>query len=588
MAALTAAVSLLALASCSRPGSSGLTRVGIVPATLLTTESALGWAGIGLAVVAYQDLATSHKYVPLLVGNDSMARQAQAKYILRSTVETRNGKFVLTATLTDLATQKELSHASVEGMPVEGFVTLANQLMKRIDPGAGEFSTKNDNALAAYAQGLSTSNSQQKMAALGSAIEADPGFGLAYLTLMDSLNAQDQQQLSAIAGRADKFRTQFVPLDRARLDVVTRRLSGASPAEIGNAISAVLALSPGDVSSLMMLAQLRISENKPDEAMGRLREVLSLDATNLQARQLLAAALLNTRQEGEAIKTIEDLRALRPEDPNVARTLAEIQFSTGHIAEAEKTFRSTTEPSAAVGVAICRLLAGDPAGANMEVEKYAASRKGDPLLPFTRATFLAAEGERAKAIAMLTSTELAGPELHSVGLSQSAIYEAMAKNFAASKQLADAALPLATARVPKIFSIVASLVARGDESPAQFEALVQASPMDPNGKKITSGYGYFVAGRYDSALPLWQQLLQASPGDVHAQLMVAACENRLGKTAEAVKAAPRMFLPNFSGGDQFSLVTFGEMLRIKAATAQLAGDTKVAEQYNKLVAMYKL
>ncbi len=562
--------------------------MGIVPATLLTSDASLGWAGIGLGVVAYQDLATSHKYVPVLVNNDSMARQAQAKYILRSTVETRNGKYLLTATLTDLATQKDLAHAAVEGVPVEGFTTLANALIKRIDPGAGEFSTKNDNALAAYAQALSTSNGQQKMAALGSAIEADPAFGLAYLTLMDSLSAQDQQQLNAIAGRAAKFREQFVPLDRARLDLVTRRLSGASPTEIANAVSAVLALSPGDVPSLMMLAQARISENKPDEAIGRLREVLSLDATNLQARQLLAAALLNTRQEAEAIKTIEELRALRPDDPGAARTLAEIQFSTGHIADAEKTFRSSTDPAAPVGVAICRLLAGDPAGANMAVEKYAASRKGDPLLPFTRATFLAAEGERGKAIAMLTSGELAGPELHSLGLSQSAVFQAMSRNFAAAKQLADTALPLATARVPKIFSVIASLVARGDEPRAQFEALVQASPLDPNGKKITSGYTYFIAGHYDSALLLWQQLLQVNPAEVHAQLMVAAAENRLGKTAQAVKSAPRMFLPNFSGGDQFALVTFGEMLRLKAATAQLAGDAKVAEQYNKLVAMYKL
>jgi tetratricopeptide (TPR) repeat protein len=539
-------------------------------------------------VVAYQDLATSHKYVPMLVSNESMARQAQAKYILRSTVETRNGKYVLTATLADLATQKEVEHASVEGLPVEGFVTLANQLIKRIDPGAGEFSTKNDNALAAYAQALSTNNGQQKMAALGSAIEADPAFGLAYLTLMDSLNAQDQQQLNAIAGRAAKFRTQFVPLDRARMDLVTRRLSGAPPAEIGNAISAVLALSPGDVPSLMMLAQLRISENKPDEAIGRLREVLSLDATNLQARQLLAASLLNTRQEAEAIKTIEDLRALRPDDPNVTRTLAEIQFSTGHIADAEKTFRSATDPASVVGVAICRLLAGDPAGANLEVEKYAASRKADPLLPFTRATFLAVEGDRARAIAMLTSAELAGPELHSLGLSQSAVFQAVSRNFGAAKQLADAAMPLATARVPKIFSVVASLVSRADEPPAQFELLVKASPLDPTGQRVTSGYAHFIAGRYDAALATWRLLLQANPGDVHAQLMVAASENRLGKTADAVKAAPRMFLPNFSGGDQFALVTFGEMLRLKAATAQQAGDTKVAEQYNKLVGMYKL
>jgi predicted Zn-dependent protease len=562
--------------------------VGIVPATLLTSEVSLKWAGIGLGVVAYQDLATSHKYVPLLVNSDSMARQAQAKYILRSTVETRNGKYVLTATLADLATQKDVSHASVEGLPVEGFITLANRLIKRIDPGAGDFSTKNDNALAAYAQALAASNGQQKMAALGGAIEADPAFGLAYLTLMDQLNAQDQQQLNTIAGRAAKFETQFVPLDRARLELVKRRLSGASPAEIGNAVSAVLALSPGDVSSLMMLAQLRISENKPDEAIGRLREVLSLDATNLQARQLLAAALLNTRQEAEAIKTIEELRALRPDDPNVTRTLAEIQFSTGHIAEAEKTFRSSGDPASPIGVAICRLLAGDPAGANLEVEKFAAARKGDPLLPFTRATFLAAEGERAKAIAMLTSAELAGPELHSLGLSQSAVFQALSRNFAAAKQLADTAVPLATARVPKIFSAVASLVARADEPPAQFEALVKASPMDVTGQRVTSGYGYFIAERYDSALAAWRLLLQANPADVHAQLMVAAAENRLGKTADAVKTAPRMFLPNFSGGDQFALVTFGEMLRLKAATAQQAGDTKVAEQYKKLVAMYRL
>src|SRR5208283_4620253 len=290
----------------------------------------------------------------------------------------------------------------------------------------------------------------------------------------------------------------------------------------------------------------------------------------------------------EALRTIEELRALRPEDPSVVRTLGELQFSTGHLAEAEKTFRSSTEPSAAVSEAICRLLAGEPAGANVEVEEYAAARKGDPLLPLARAAFLAAEGDRSKAIAMLTSGELAGPELHSLGLSQAAVLEAISRDYAAAKQLSGAALPLAQARVPKIYSLVASLVAHADEPPAQFEVLVHASPLDPGGQRITSAYAYFIAGRYDSALPTWQQLWQTNPADVRAQLMVAATQSRLGKTAEAVKLAPRMFLPNFSGGDQFSLVTFGEMLRLKAITAQLAGDTKVADHYNKLIAMYKL
>jgi tetratricopeptide (TPR) repeat protein len=541
-----------------------------------------------LAVVAFQDLATSHQYVPLLVNSDSMARQAKAKFILRSTVEIRNGKYLLTATLTDLATQKDLAQASVEGMPVRGFVALADELVKKIDPGAGDFSTRNDNALAAYAQALATANGQEKLNGLSKAVQFDPAFGLAYLTLIDSVNPQDQQQLSAIAGRAAVQRTRFVPLDRARLDLVLRRLSQSPPDQIASAVSAVLALSPGDVPSLMMLAQLRISQNKPDEAIGRLREVLTLDPTNLQARQLLAAALLNTHQESEAIRTIEELRVLAPQDARAARTLADIQFSTGHLADAEKTFRSIADPSAALSVAICRLLAGDPPGANVEVEKYAASRQGDPLVPLTRAIFLAAEGDRSKAISILTSAELPGQDLHSIGLSQSAVFQAMARNYPAARQLSDSALPLAQANVPKIFSIISSLVAHADDPPAEFEIRISASQLDPSAKKIAAGFAYFIAGKYDRSLPVWQQLQQANPGDVRAQLMAAATQNRLGKTAEAAKTAPRMFLPNFTGGDQFAVVSFGEMLRLKATTAQLAGDTKVAEQFNKLVAMYKL
>ncbi len=588
VAALVAAALLLGLSACSRPGSAALMRVGVVPAALLTEDPSVNWAGVGLAVVAFQDLATSQKYVPMLVNGDSMARQAGAKLILRSTVESRNGKFLLAATLTDLATQKDLAHASVEGMSVEGFISLANSLIKKIDPGAGDFSSRNDNALAAYAGALATSNGQQKMNALAKAIQLDPAFGLAYLTLIDSLNPQDQQQLSAIAGRAAAERAKFVPLDRARTDLVLRRLSNSPPDQIASAVSAVLALSPGDVPSLLMLAQLRISENKPDEAIGRLREVLGVDPTNLQARQLLAAALLNTHQEAEAIRTIEELRVLLPDDPKVARTLADIQFSTGHLAEAEKTFRSTTDPSAALNVAICRLLAGDPAGASIEVEKYAASHQGDPLVPLTRAMFLAAEGDRGKAIGMLTSAELPGQDLHSVGLSQAAVFQAMGHNFPSARQFSDAALPLAQANVPKIFSIVASLIAHADEPAAQFQERLQSSHLDASGQKISSGYGNFIAGRYDMALLVWQQLLQANPADVRSQLMVAACQNRLGKTAVAVKTAPRMFLPNFTGGDQFALVGFGEMLRLRAATAQASGDTKLAAECNKLFAMYKL
>jgi hypothetical protein len=69
--------------------------------------------------------------------------------------------------------------------------------------------------------------------------------------------------------------------------------------------------------------------------------------------------------------------------------------------------------------------------------------------------------------------------------------------------------------------------------------------------------------------------------------MHAACLNRLGRTAEAIKDSPRLLMPNLNGGEEMAVPAFTELIRVRAAAEQQSGNTAAADTLNKAIALYK-
>jgi hypothetical protein len=82
-------------------------------------------------------------------------------------------------------------------------------------------------------------------------------------------------------------------------------------------------------------------------------------------------------------------------------------------------------------------------------------------------------------------------------------------------------------------------------------------------------------------------MLKANPGDIRAQIMRAAALNRMGRTADAVKSAPRLMMPNLTGGDELAVPAFAELVRVRAAAEKQAGQTEIADKLTKAIALYK-
>ena len=94
----------------------------ILPAQLANGDPSLAWTSEALPLVLFQDLATSKRMVPIMVPNDSSARQTSAQRVIRTSVDYRNGNLELKATVTDLKTQKDVDEYSVESQRAESFI----------------------------------------------------------------------------------------------------------------------------------------------------------------------------------------------------------------------------------------------------------------------------------------------------------------------------------------------------------------------------------------------------------------------------------------------------------------------------------
>jgi predicted Zn-dependent protease len=557
-----------------------------VPATVLTSDESLAWTAKGLPVVLHQDLSTSHDLAPVVAVNDSAAYAANVSRILRTSVDNYHNRLILKATLTDLSTQRNVAEFGVETQSSESFVDSADKLAKKISDGAEPFSTRSDKALTAYLQSF-TSDQQKQFGALALAVRTDPAFGLAQSNILEVVANQSPEQALLVIQRASPYRDKFTPLDRARFDLQAARLNKAPLPELSKQVKQLLVLAPGDLSALLMLAQVSIAENRLPEAADHLNEAISMDPGNVQARQTLASLYLNTHQDEAARKTLRELSALRPNDANVMRMVAEAELATGHLVEAEKAYEGLKDAHGLMAAAMCQLLEGNPALAQALFDASAALRTKDPLLPLSRADWLALNGDRAKAIQLLTSTTMPSPDLQSVALSQAALYQLLNKNLGAAQQLSQASMKLAQSNVPKSFATVSFLVAHGSEPEAEFRSRLQSSELDQRGQVPAAAYAYFFAGRYRDSLTQWEMLLKATPGDIRSRIMRAATLNRMGRAAEAVKDLPRLLMPNLSGGDEMAVPAFTEFIRVRALAEQQAGRTDLSEKLDKAIALYK-
>ncbi len=306
-------------------------------------------------VVIQHDLSTSKAISGVLVDSDSGALQAEADDVLQLTIESQRGQFLIHPTVRNLTAQSARELAVVRRPLAEGLIGALDQVSKEIDSGASAFSTRRDDALSSFVAALGASDAQTRRAYLETATRADPGFGLAYVALIDTA-VQAHQDAQPIIARARANLGRFTPLDRARVIALDTRLSHAPLRDQARTAASVLALAPNNVDTLTVLGSLNYLEGDAVHGSDLLHRALELSPGNIAVRRQMARGLLEAKQFRAAEQILNQIGV-----------------------------NSSVLPE----LAVCVLLEGDTARADAIFAKYLEQQQAvaDPAVPLLRANW---------------------------------------------------------------------------------------------------------------------------------------------------------------------------------------------------------
>ncbi|MGH9583254.1 MAG: hypothetical protein ACRD4O_09990, partial [Bryobacteraceae bacterium] len=270
------------------------------------------WMKAAVPLVFAEDLATSRHLVPVIAGNESGAYQAGASEMLEATVEERRGRVRVEAFIRDMKTQRNRRVIEARGPAAGGLIATVNEIARKIDARATDYSTSNGAALRAFSAAAETSDAKAQMQDLNRAIALDPGFGVAYITALDVLARTGAQNLPAVLAKAHAHEEAFTPLDRARFEEIASRVSHVPLKRRASAASALLRLAPNNLDALTSLAADRFLQGDA-KAVALLRRASQVSPGDAGIRLDRAEGLLETKQFRKAEKIFVRLDS----DPDV-------------------------------------------------------------------------------------------------------------------------------------------------------------------------------------------------------------------------------------------------------------------------------
>lgn len=479
---------------------------------------------MALPVIIEQDLAASPHTVAFLASTGSVALQGNASELLRTTAEVYRGQFQITATLIDVATQKTAKVWKMQRPASNAVVLIANALARRIDSNVGSFAVTSDRALQLFTRAAQVQDPKTRVDLLRQTIEADPHFGLAYVALLNTLSTARPQAAVSELSQAVGQEKYFTPVNRARLDALRLRLSDAPLAEQARADAAVLAYTPNDTEQLAALASDRYLQGNGPEGDRLIQRALAISLGNASVRQQYARGLIETRRFREAEKVLQEI------DNN---------------------------PSVLADLAFCVLLQGDHARADGIADKFFATVPSPDLKTALHAAWFAISGDIPKAVLTAQNATFQQASVGSVALSQAAVWQAFAGDFAGSQKLAALAQQASSSPASTIGRLLSSKPASAQAWRAKVDGASHNSA-DNQSKDLLTAYGYFLFGFYPDSVQAWQALLNRSGNtDLPARAMLAASLNRAGRPADARTIAVEPFIPDL--GNFYAVIPFTEM-----------------------------
>lgn len=377
-----------AFSACTRVPESPA-RYAFLPFDNLTGDAALDWlARTAHRIAAAQLAGTAH--TASTIGDAYLER---ANRFVHGYFTRQGNTLRLNIEVEDAATHKMIATQQFDGAALASISSLA----KSLDPKAGEFSSSNTEAVAAWGHGD-----------FEKAVAVDPAFGAAWLSMMEA-KARSGDNAGAIEA-ADRALSHPVKsdVDGMRIELARATLKGDARAEH----DALVKLT-AKVADPRLLENLGALETKAREfalAEGDYKKILAAEPDNAQATNLLGYAQGLQGKVSDAEATFAAYAKMPGQEANSFDSLGEVYFMNGKFADAEKAFLHAHERNAAFlsggdlrKAAYAHWMSGDLPGADAIFAKYAdfKIKLHDPAVEWERAQWLYSTMRTDAALAQL-------------------------------------------------------------------------------------------------------------------------------------------------------------------------------------------
>ncbi len=568
----------LFLTGCLRtPRGAEVERLGVMPVANLTSNNQLDWASRALAAAVVYDLAGVKDIYSRQVDSLSAAQSMQATRLLEAYFFERNGRIGVHATMEDFTRAKTVDSIDVEADASAGFLGLANELARRLSPGARRFSTNNEAAFRFYGEALSANDSRNVLQALTQATGADSAFVAAYL---------DQAKVLVQAGDRDRARqilqaqqgAKLDPIDLANLQYVSATANG-SVSDRMKALDSITVASPANEGAFKELGELRYARREFPQATAAYRAAARLDPEDPQIWNELGYSLAWGGDLKGAQEAMERYGKLASDDPNVLDSQGEVSYLRGDFKAAADSFEraGAKNPVELLKAAEAHLMMGDLQTADALFSKHlgrpSTAQANGAVYQTAQWNFLT--GRRKTAMAQIEKLipGLTG-DLQALAMSQLAIWKLELGDRTGAADLANQAVT--RVQNPQV---------RGVAEACRF---IAAGGAASSGSKIVDAYTLLFAKKFQEGTPLLEALYSAATpaNDGQVRTLLAWAYVETGAVDKAAGLVDSYVLP-LSGGDAlFASMTFPRYLYVRGAAMQKKGNRDESRRAYELFLKY--
>jgi tetratricopeptide (TPR) repeat protein len=578
---------------CRKPAPAKAEIVGVMPLDNQSGDRSLDWIGDVSPDVIADQLEASPRLRMSRVNDRARAAAGGAQKFLAGYFTVEKGRLRLRYWLQQGASGSILRVISADAPLAGGVLAALDSAARQIDPAARPYVTSNPQALAAYAEARRAGEPVQAAHAFERAVQADPGFGPAYLAWGElAVSRRDTSAMEKIADLARAAGARLRPGDRAALDVQLATVRN-DPGARASAIAEMARQRPRDPGVIASAAESSMIAHRFEEGAAFYRKLAALTPDRPEVWNFLGYAESLCGRLDAALEALRRYQKLLPKSPNPPDSIGDVYYNAGRLADAEKAYREAYAIEPAAGAmslakaAVARLASGDLTGAGTLFNQYLAARRQirDPLADLREAQWLYFTGRRREALARV---ERAAAATTAAGVADQA--KAQLALWRLSENQREAALKAASGLPDSAFSRIVRFLAHPPAPASEWAARAGRAFPDPNLDSVRQyalGIALLLDRKFAAAAPVWEKIHARAnlrgPDDSAVLLAWARIETGNWDGVEQL-LGPNGF-PQSGGAAPFAFVSFPRVFDLRARLAEKQGRASEAAANRRIYAL---